>query len=359
MNRVRRLAVAAALALAGSGAVLLAVVTPAAAQAPAVTAWWSALNAGDPAPAPPAPPDVPAGDLLVQGSNAVPVALPLGSAPAGTQAIAGLSFDVAPTDVVGALTLKLDGSPPPTVSVVACRALSAFTEGGNQPWSGVPGFDDAACVPGVLKEDSVVFASVSKLVTTGALRILLVPGPVDRIVVKKPGDASLEVRSSRGFGAGAPPLGSGTSVGRNPSSGSSGGGPVAPAGDAGVVGPSSGGTLPPSSTTSGTTDTPPVVATPPATGSGAAAALARTSDSGMSVGTRRLIAGIVIALEVLGFMALAGSPAPVGPAVAGAGALVAGGRLRPPDRLVGGPRGTQSGGVGRFRRERQGAAPRL
>src|SRR5436305_188378 len=112
---VRRRAAAVLMAAAGAlGVAGLCWPHTAAAQEPDVAAWWNAANLGDPAPAPPAPPDVNPGDLLVQGSNTVPTpGAPVTSAPGSAQAVAGLEFDLQSTDVVGALTLGIDGTAPP------------------------------------------------------------------------------------------------------------------------------------------------------------------------------------------------------------------------------------------------------
>jgi hypothetical protein len=332
---------------------------PAVAQEPDVASWWSAANVGDPAPAPPAPPDVKEGDLLVQGSNPAPVpGSPIGSAPGGAQAVAGLAFDLQPTDIVGALTLKMDGAAPPQVSVVACRATERFTHVENGPWPRVPGYDADACVPGALKDDKVVFADVAKLVRDAQLAVVLLPGPVDRVVFAKPGSDALDVTHAGGVGAQAPSFGSGTDNGPAPAGGGrSGGGAVgAPAGP----GPSAPTELPPAAVPDNGAGVPPVVAgdaPAPAPTATPAAATPVAAHGGMSTATRRWLALAVIALEVLGFGWVIRSPDPSRlPQVAGAAA--AGGRLRPPDRVAGG-RIAAVGGVGRFRRERQSPAPRI
>src|SRR4051812_32841260 len=195
------------------------------AQEPDVAAWWSSANLGDPAPAPPAPPDVSPGDLLVQGSNTAPSpGAPIGAAPAGSQAVAGLEFDLQPTDIVGALTLKLDGTAPPQVSVVACRATERFTNVENGAWTRVPSYDANACVPGALKGDTVVFADAAKLVLDAQLSVLLLPGPVDRVVFAKPGPTALDVTHAGGVGAKAPAFGSGTVGGAGGAGGAGAGG---------------------------------------------------------------------------------------------------------------------------------------
>ena len=368
----RRLISAAMLGVGTSAVVLLGFAPSATAQAPDVAAWWNAANAGDPAPAPPNPPDVKKDDLLVQGSNAVPVSTPLSTgAPASAQAIAGLKFNVGVTDIVGNLTLKIDGSAPPAVSVVACRATSNFTGETNGQWSDVPSYDGSACVPAALKGDSLVFAGISKLVAPGSLSVVLLPGSLDRVVLAPPGPGALQVSSSSGLGSAAPPIGSDNGQGTSPSGGSSSGGsagagggtPVAPVGGSAVApAPPSVGLPGGTTTTSTGTVAPPDVAGTGATtaANAAPAAQSQPTASGLSTRDRRIIAGVVIALEVAGFLALRSVPGSAGAATAvPLTAAAAGGRLRPPDRLVGGPRQPLSAGVGRFRRERSGTPPRL
>ncbi|MBV9291508.1 MAG: hypothetical protein JO222_03575 [Frankiales bacterium] len=371
MTAVRRRAIALlVIATGGVGALLLGAAAPAGAQAPAVASWWNVANLGKPAPAPPAPPDVKAGDLLVQGSNSAPagVTLPVSKAPASAQAIAGLSFTLAATDIVGALRLTIEGTPPPQVSVVACKATKPVPREENGPWADVPAYDGTACDPGVLKGSTVVFANASRLVTPGRLALVLLPGPVDRVVFKHPDASALQVTSATGVGAAAPPLGSDNGTGTTPSGGNAG--PVsAPVGGSAVSQPTVG--LPPPSTSTAPA-TPPLVAgqpTTPGTTTPAAAARTTAASSGLSTGARRAIALVILALEAVGFVLMSRTGEP--PAVvtgaglvagaAGAGGLV-GGRFRPPDRVVAGGRSVATadvGGVGRFRRERSGPAPQL
>lgn len=357
----------AALGLVGSTSVvgvMLLPASPAAAQSPDAAAWWDSANLGDPAPAPPPPPDVKSGDLYVEGSNAGPLSTILGKAPPTTQAISGVAFDLPKGAAVGALTLQVDGTAPPQVSVTACKTKESFTSDENGPWSEVPSYDANECVPGALKGTSVQFADVSKLATPSKLSVVILPGPLDRVVFKAPGAGTLSVESGGNVGAGAPPVGSGIGA-------SSGGGSAAkpPTGSAGGAGTSSGtaggpsggilpsvGSLPGSSTatTSGNVAAP-VVANPNTTPTAAQPTTA--TGGGMSTKERRLIALLIIAAEVVGYVLLRRWPsreaAPVAAAVA------AGGRLRAPDRPVSDARSAQSGGVGRFRRERSGPVPHL
>jgi hypothetical protein len=111
-------------------------------------------------------------------------------------------------------------------------------------------------------------------------------------------------------------------------------------------------------------DQAPVLAESPAPTSVGTRPTAATTDGGLSTGQRRAIALVVIAAEIAGYALLTRTSAGAAvPAAAVAG--MASGRLRPPDRAVGGFGRLRSGdagapgGVGRFRRDRQGPAPHL
>jgi hypothetical protein len=364
MNRLAR--TIAALGLVGStsiAGVMLLPASPAAAQAPDSTAWWNSANLGDPVPAPPAPPDVKSGDLYVEGSNAGPLSSILGNSPPTTQAISAVAFDLPKGAAVGTLTLQIDGTTPPQVSVTACKTTESFTSTENGPWSEVPSYDANECVPGALKGTSVQFTDVSKLAKPSSLSVVILPGPLDRVVFKAPGAGTLTVESGGNLGTSAPPVGTGSG-----SSSSSGGGSASapksgPAvGGGSSSGGSSGGVLPSVGNLPGTSTTttpgsvaPPVVASPNTTPTAAQPATA--TGGGMSTKERRLIALLIIAAEVVGYVLLRRWPAREAAPVAAA--VTAGGRLRPPDRPVSDARTGDAGGVGRFRRERRGPVPHL
>lgn len=361
MTRVRRTVAAGALALGASLGVVALMVPSARAQAPDVVAWWNAANVGNGSPPPPTPPDVASGDLLVQGSNAAPAPPVAGvtGAPISSQAVAGLLFDLPDGAQVGNLTLAIDGTPPPSVTIVACKATQVFAAEDNGVWTDVPPSDCSATVPATVDGTNLVFTDMSKLVTGSRLAIVLLPGSVDRVVLKKPADDALAVTTLGGFGSSAAPFGTGTNAGPQPS----GGGvaqPVAPVGGSAV--------LPPSDSTASTSASaaPPVVAT----GSNAAAATAPVAKSeaagsgGLTTSQRRALAAVIIGLEMLGFLLLRGDEGveavALGGAAAGAGAGLVGGRLRPPDRGRDSVAAASAvAGIGRFRVARQGRAPRL
>jgi hypothetical protein len=355
----RRFAALGLLSSSTVAAVMFVAPTPVSAQAPDAAAWWNSANVGDPAPTPPVPPDVKSGDLFVQGSNptdSLP-ASPLSAAPAATQAVSGVSFDLATGALVNSMTLDIDGTAPPQISVVACSTKEPFTSTENGPWSEVPTYDGNACVPGKLKGNSVEFADIAKLVQSDKLSVLILPGPLDRIVFKAPGKKTLDVSSGGGVGAAAPPLGAGT--GSTTTTGGKGSSSEAAVGGSAVTPPSSIGLPGGGATTTTDPGSAPVVAgsgTPAASQTAAPAA----SSSGLSTRNRRIIALIVIAAEVVGYALLMRNRAPAAAPTTGA-AAVAGGKLRAPDRWAGGRAAAVAGtaGVGRFRRDRVGAVPHL
>jgi hypothetical protein len=299
------------------------------AQSPTVAAWWSASNAGDPAPPPPQP-GVHQGELLVQGSNAVAQGTPIGPAPASSQAVAGLAFDLQPTDLVGALSLTIDGSPPQQVSVTACRATATFTTSYGGPWSQVPPYDNTACVPGALKGNVVTFKGVNALVRNDSLAVVLLPGPLDRVVFAKPTEQTLVVQHGGSVGISAPAFGSGTDQGGFGPPPGAVVPPVAPLSGAPISAPR--GPLPPNPAGTGA-NPPPVVAGPQQQPTRQVA----LAGDGLSRTTRRVIALSVIALEVAGFLLLA----------------------RAPGQATGARATATERGVGRFRRARTGPAPQV
>jgi len=165
--------------------------------------------------------------------------------------------------------------------------------------------------------------------------------------------------SSSTLGGSVPPLSSGASGGSTASGFASQ--PQAPVGGSAVLPAAGSGPSQPVA--------PPIVApsTPAGSAQGSqpvAAARASSGTGGLSTTQRRVLAGLVIGLELLGFMLLMGDRdverLALGPAAAAGGVGAVGGRLRPPDRGRQLPATVSSvAGVGRFRTQRQGKAPKL
>ena len=290
-------------------------------------------------------------------------ALPVSGAPATSQAVAALSFDLPDGASVGALTLAIDGTAPPSApTIVACKATQKFFAEENGAWTNVPPSDCSQTSSPKLSSDgkSLVFDDISKLVGDGRLSIVLLPGAVDRVVIKKPDDTALSVTTAGGLGAAAPPFGTGTTSG--PTSSGFGSQPQAPVGGS----------------------------------CGAAACWQRWLRGGRSSGCRAVSSRRRRAGDPAGRRRHEQAAAPVGcrrrndgsspvsssrwscsvsccswatamssgsrwdRGAAGGAAGAVGGRLRPPDRGRQVAAAASSvGGVGRFRTERQGKAPRL
>ena len=148
-------------------------------QQPYVVAWWSAT------PVLPGvfPPDVGPSDLYVAGSNLVPLALP-GVGPVGSLAVAGLRFQLPPGSSATSVTLRLGGVHPPAVSLAACRALTPFAQVFGGAWADVPPYDcTAAGTARLTPAGDVVVDGVDGLRRGRAIDLVLVPGPLDRVVV--------------------------------------------------------------------------------------------------------------------------------------------------------------------------------
>jgi hypothetical protein len=319
-----------ALGLLASGALIELTVgrsTASYAEPPDVVAWWSVTNIGV---ALPAVPPVPAGDLLVQGSNAVPVKSPLGHAPIGAQAVAGLSFPLRPTDYVGPLTLTIDGSAPSHVSITACRATSRFTSAHGGSWSKVPSYDAKNCVAGKLTGSRLTFSDTTSLAANGRLAVVFIPGPLDRVVFRAPGAEALVVHHGIGVGSEAPPLGSGVTS-PAPQQTTRHHRPVAvPPADGGSAG------FVPLLPRGGAPTSPPPSAQAPSLAGPSAARQATGAQPSVQLATRtrRTVALGVVGIELAGFLLLA----------------------RPSRRD---PETAALAGVGSYRSERQGQPPRL
>ena len=347
----------ARLAVAGLVAPFLLTLAPgrAVAIAPTVSAWWNAGNTG--AAATPAPPDVAAADLYVAGADPLS-AVPAGTIPAGTvpvsgsqtaEAIIGLTFTFPATAQLDELALTLDpaATAPPAVSLMACRATSTFTAVLNGPYSAVPTYDADTCIAGALSTDktAITFDGLGAFARSGSVSMVLVPGTADRDVFLPLTSSSLMVTEA------PPPF--------VPSQGtvddsSEIAAPVAPSAVTGGTTSGSTTTVGPGVTTGGSS----VVAPLPA-GSDPSAPAAQTqatlaSDAGagpISAAVKKLDSTTSRVLALLGLLALA--------LFCLVGGL--GGRLGIP-LLAGRPSTTAptaARGVGRFRSDRTGKAPRL
>ena len=164
----------------------------ASAAAPDAVAWWNALHR-EGAPQPPAP-GVDPGELLVQGGDPLSL-LPGLTAQPSPLAVAALRFTLGPDALVTDLALAVDG-PAVAQDVRAYTAAGPFEPVENGPYEKAPDvvLDDVS--KAVLSADGLTlsFPDISRLVSPeGVLSIVLIAGPGDRVVLKAPGPAALDV----------------------------------------------------------------------------------------------------------------------------------------------------------------------
>lgn len=212
------------LALAVGAASLLPVVVltattagaaPTATIGPTVSGWWSAARPDSVVPAAPTF-DVGPGDLYVAGSHALP-ALPDGApaiGPVGPVAVSALRFDLPDGATAGELRFRLAGTAPPFVTVSACRALGPFSAEQGGSWADAPAYDCAEAASARVADGQVVLEGVDRLRRGTDLSVVLVPGPLDRVVLAAPGSGTLTLTTAPGSSAPpslepAPPVGTG------------------------------------------------------------------------------------------------------------------------------------------------------
>ena len=229
----QRLAVLLLAAVAMTGPAAVAQGEPTSTVGPVVVAWW---NAAKQHPALPSltPPDVGARDLYVAGANAQPpgVGLPVD---AGPTAIAGLRFSLPPGATVRSLQLRLAGTHPPAVSLTACRARQPFEAVYGGAWADVPTYDCRN--PGTARlttDGRVLIEGVDRLRDGRELAIVLVPGPLDRVVVAAPDASTLTLNAGSSVSGPAPlpltapPMSGSVSLPQGPGALTSAGGLPAP-----------------------------------------------------------------------------------------------------------------------------------
>ncbi len=193
-----RLLIARVLAAAALTALpLVAMSAPAVADAPTATGWWN-LAAREGSPKPPSPPDVMPGDLLVQAGDPIGALEANPEAGAAPSAVAALRFAVPAGATVGAMTLEVaDGAT--AMDVRAYLTLDAWKPVENGPLAQAPKADRSRFSQGVLDGQQLVFADIARLLPeSGELSIVILPGAVDRVVIRKPAGAALRVTPAAG-----------------------------------------------------------------------------------------------------------------------------------------------------------------
>jgi hypothetical protein len=272
-----------------------------------VTAWWTATSPGHGVPGLPGSPDVSGHQLLVQGSNAVPSLSLLGSAPTSSQAVSAVRWTLPAGRRAASVQVKLAGQAPPAVSIEACQITSSFKPVSGGPYSQVPSFTCAHAVDASLKGSTVTFTGVGRLAKHHVLSILLVPGPLDRVVIAPPSASALTLakptaKTPKPTKPTTPP----TSSGGGSQAGSGGSGPASST----PTGGGSGGFTAPAPPGNSSVAAPPAKGQPPqVAGSGSGTSAPSTASNPAAdvlpaPGWRRVVAWLVIAAEVLGFALL-------------------------------------------------------
>jgi hypothetical protein len=309
---------AAALSAAALSLATSASAAPSLTRPPDVVAWWSATQVHPALPVV-APPDVGPRDLYVAGANAVPSTVP-GFGPSGPVAVAGLRFRLPPGSAATQLTLRLSGEHPPAVTLTACRALRPFTQVYGGAWADVPPYDCTDAGTARLTADGqVVLDGVDHLQRGRELDVVLVPGPLDRVVLAAPDARTLTVTNPPT----TPTASSPAYVGRPVASGPPVAPPLAPTG-----GKTLGGPIIPPAIEPFVAAAPSASAVPPALASATARTVTMTDRPWPA-----LLATLLLAV----------------------GAFVP--LLRPTSRSASGAVGAR--GVGRLRSERSGSVPDL
>lgn len=198
MARRRRLLGLTAVLLGGASVWLWT--APAKAAPPLKDGWWTVTNAGLGF-APPAP-QVPADGLYIQNGFTGPVA------------ISALTFQVDQGGAVGAVTLKISGTPIITSPPVACP----ITPGGlnykpaqGGPISDAPAYNcSKSQVTGKVSSDNTTISfDAGPLLDNGTVAaVVLAGGSADQIAFNPPGPDALAVTPAsgpNGVGGGAPP----------------------------------------------------------------------------------------------------------------------------------------------------------
>lgn len=178
--------------------------TAAHAEAPDATGWWSAAHQSALPVAPPAPPDVSAGDLLLQGGDLQREVT--GAAPAPT-AFAAIRYTVPEGATVTALTLQLAAGAQAT-DVRAYATTSAWKPVENGAIEDAPTPDLSRYAVASLAADGTTlsFTDIGKLTTdSGLFDVVLLPGASDRLVVLHPTASTLTVTAAPAA-VGAPPV---------------------------------------------------------------------------------------------------------------------------------------------------------
>jgi hypothetical protein len=158
--------------------------SPAAADAPRDKGWWTVTNPGGLPAAPPAPPDVPATGLLIQGGPSAPTAF------------AALVYELDPGVTAGSLTLTVapNSLTTPSTSLQICALIQPIVhpdQGG--PLSDAPAYNCGKKVTVAPDSSGKDYKfDTSGLMADRLVAIAILPNsPVDRVVLSAPDANSL------------------------------------------------------------------------------------------------------------------------------------------------------------------------
>jgi hypothetical protein len=263
-----------------------------------VTAWWTNANVGRGVAVPGTLLGASGKQLPVEGSNALPAVAAVSSAPLSSLAVAGVRWHLPQGAVPASLSFALAATPPPFVTVQACRATATFAAVYGGPYADVPSYSCTGAVDGVLKNGRLTFPGIGKLATAGTLSVLLLPGPLDRVVLAPPSASSLVLAATPAQSQRSAAVTAASTTGRGAGTESR---PSTPAGGASSPGPLP--SVPPASQGG-----PSVSAPAPIVAGSSSSGLGRVAASEVLPRWRRYLALSVIALEIAVVMVLLRRP---------------------------------------------------
>ena len=257
---------------------------PARADAPRDHGWWTLTNPGGLPTTPPAPPDVPAGGLLIQAG------------PGGPSAFAALLYELGPGTSAGKLTLAVapNSGTTPMAKLQLCPLLQPINhpEAGG-PMSDAPPYNCGKSVGAGPSTDGKSYEfDAGGLVSDNLVAVAILPAdPVERVVFSAPDANSLATQpgssdtASSGLDSGAAtsPSDAGTASSQDTASGLPGT----------ISSPTFADSVPGASATGPTSVSPAPAAAPPATG-GNGGAFVPAVSSGPEEATPLLVVMFVI-----------------------------------------------------------------
>lgn len=214
-------------------------------------------------PTPPAPPDVPANGLLIEGS---PTSTS-GASDASPTAFGALVYQLPSGATAGNLTVQVasNSATTPTANLQLCPLNSpAIPAEQGGPMNDAPAFNCTTNVTAGPSSNANSYTfNVSPLVSEGALAVAILPtSPLDRVVLAQPDTNSLPVHASTGQSSATPFPSSNPAPTSDSSPAASSPGAAAPVGETSVGASSAGTPTAGAAVTGGATATPSTGVTP-------------------------------------------------------------------------------------------------